>query len=132
MTAKKPRKEAEHPVVSGRATTFAALADALRVRGQKAKSPATIAQKYYRIKKVHGKVTMAQLQSPWRNPKVEARVVRNAAQREIDQLVRHARQHGPTHTAGTFNVDREYVEDLVRKADRKLHRGTHHDNRAIP
>lgn len=108
MTKKKPK--AQHPVVSGKQTTFAVLAKTLRV------STSAAQQKYHRIKKVHGKVTMLQMKSPFRDPTVEARIQRNLIQRERDDLVRLITMHGPTHAAMVTKLDLRFVKQVGREA----------------
>jgi hypothetical protein len=113
MTKQKAR---EHPVVSGRTTTFKLLGETLGI------SAANAAQKYYRIRADHGKVTMVQMQSPYRNPRVAKRVQTNLLARERQALVTHALQHGPTHTAMVHGVDPDYVQRLIAATKRKTRR----------
>lgn len=105
--ARKTRKQPEHPVVSGKTTTFTALGTALGITASGA------AQKYYRIKAAYGAVTHIQMQSPYRDPAVHARVTQNLINRELQMVTTHALQHGATHTAMVYNLDHTYVQGLI-------------------
>ena len=112
MTKTKPKQH--KPVVSGRPTTYAALAKVLGM------TPAGAAAKYRRIKRDHGSVTMVQMRSPYVT-KRSVQVAANKLLREQEAaLVAHARQHGSIHTAMVHNVDAAYVQQLLDAATKRV------------
>lgn len=112
------KEKREHPVVDGHTTTFKALGKALGITGSAA------AAKYQRIKGSYGTVSMNAMIEPYTSPKVTAARQEALIQREIDEILRHARLHGATHAAYMHHMEVDVVRGLLDTANRKLAQAT--------
>lgn len=96
------------PKVDGKETTWA------RVQTIMGGVTRQQAQAKYRKLESLGAVTTEQLTKRFQAPEVAARKIANYNNVTQQQILAHARQHGPTHTALTYNLDRNEVVAMLK------------------
>ncbi len=98
------------PVVDGKETTWAALQVMMGgVTRQQAQG------KYKKLAQL-GPVTMQALTTRYQSPEIAQR--KNTYTQQ--EMVTHARTHGPTHTSMVYNVPRDQIVQMVAESDRAI------------
>lgn len=101
------------PVVDGKNTTWANIQSMMGgVTRQQAQA------KYKKLQEL-GPVTMGNLMARYQAPEVAQRKADNLNATTQARILTHARLHGPTHTAGKFNLPREEVVMMLKEATQK-------------
>ncbi len=102
------------PVVDGKETTWAALQVMMGgVTRQQAQA------KYKKLKEL-GPVTLQALTTRYQSPQVAQRKAANQNEYTRQQMVNHARTHGPTHTSMVYGVSRDEIVAMVNDSNRAI------------
>lgn len=101
------------PKVNGKDTTWA---DIQAMMGGVTRQ---MAQSKYKKLAAQGAVTMDALTTRYQAPEIAQRKADNLNATTQARILTHARLHGPTHTAGTFNLPREEVVSMLKAATKK-------------
>ena len=101
------------PVVDGKNTTWAKIQAIMGgVTRQQAQA------KYKKLQQL-GPVTMTALMTRYQAPEVAQRKADNLNATTQARILAHARLHGPTHTAGKFDLPRDEVVAMLQGASKK-------------